>query len=165
MSLIRAGRPDEAAEILLGTNPMPAISGRICPHTCESECNRSACDEPVSVREVERFLGDYALERAGEFYLAPESTLEQQVASHSVAHVAVVGAGPAGLTAAYFLRRSGYQVTVFEQMRRPAECSPTASRPTACRKPSCRPTSRPWPAWASASSWAWTSAAPAIAWS
>jgi len=116
MSLIRAGRPGEAAEILLRTNPMPAITGRVCPHTCESECNRLTCDEPVSMREVERFLGDYELERAGEFYRAPESTLEQQVASHSVAHVAVVGAGPAGLTAGYFLRRSGYQVTVFERM-------------------------------------------------
>jgi NADPH-dependent glutamate synthase beta subunit-like oxidoreductase/CO/xanthine dehydrogenase FAD-binding subunit len=124
MSLIRAGRPGEAAEILLRTNPMPAITGRVCPHTCESECNRSVCDEPVSVREVERFLGDYVLERAGEFYRAPERSLEQGGAAHGAPHgaphiaphIAVVGAGPAGLTAAYFLRRSGCQVTVFDRM-------------------------------------------------
>ena len=56
----------EAVAILLRTNPLPAITGRVCPHTCETDCNRFGYDEPVSIRDVERFLGDYALEHAGD---------------------------------------------------------------------------------------------------
>ncbi len=108
MARIRAGALDEAAAILLRTNPLPAVTGRVCPHTCEPDCNRWGYDEPVSIREVERFLGDYALQHAGDFYRPP--------AAESGKRLAVVGAGPAGLTAAYFLRQAGHQVTVLDQM-------------------------------------------------
>src|SRR5512137_176131 len=108
MTRIRAGKLPEAVAILLRTNPLPAVTGRICPHTCETDCNRFGYDEPVSIRDVERFLGDYALEHAGDFYRPP--------AAESGKRVAIVGAGPAGLTAAYFLRQAGHDVTVLDQM-------------------------------------------------
>jgi len=108
MARIRAGELDEAAEILLRTNPLPAVTGRVCAHTCEEGCNRFDYDEPVSIRDVERFLGDYVLERAGDFYAAPQAS--------SGKSVAVVGAGPAGLAAACFLRKQGHDVTVFDRM-------------------------------------------------
>ncbi len=108
MAKIRAGELHEAAAILLRTNPLSAVTGRVCPHTCESDCNRHGYDEPVSIRNVERFLGDYALAHPGDFYCPP--------AAESGKRVGVVGAGPAGLTAAYFLRQAGHEVTVLDQM-------------------------------------------------
>lgn len=108
MAKVRAGKLDEAVEILLRTNPLPAVTGRVCPHTCESDCNRFGYDEPVSIRDIERFLGDHALKNAGSFYRPP--------AAESGKRVAIIGAGPAGLTAAYFLRQSGHDVTILDQM-------------------------------------------------
>jgi NADPH-dependent glutamate synthase beta subunit-like oxidoreductase/CO/xanthine dehydrogenase FAD-binding subunit len=108
MDKLRAGELEEAVTILMRTNPLAAIMGRVCAHFCEEECNRYGYDEPVSIRDVERYLGDYALEHAGDFYRAPEV--------ESGKSVAVVGAGPAGLTAAYFLRKKGHAVTVYDRM-------------------------------------------------
>jgi NADPH-dependent glutamate synthase beta subunit-like oxidoreductase/CO/xanthine dehydrogenase FAD-binding subunit len=108
MAKLREHKLEEAVEILLRTNPLAAITGRICSHYCEEECNRVDYDEPVSIRNVERYLGDFALEHAQDFYRAP--------ASESGKSVAIIGAGPAGLTAAYFLRQQGHAVTLYEQM-------------------------------------------------
>jgi NADPH-dependent glutamate synthase beta subunit-like oxidoreductase/CO/xanthine dehydrogenase FAD-binding subunit len=108
MTKLRAGELHEAVAILLRTNPLPAVTGRICPHTCETDCNRFGYDEPVSIREVERFLGDYALAHAADLYRPP--------AAESGKRVGIMGAGPAGLTAAYFLRQAGHDVTVLDQM-------------------------------------------------
>ena len=108
MAELRAGRLAEAVAILMRTNPLPAITGRACAHPCEWSCNRHDYDEPVSIRDVERTLGDYALAHAAEYYAPP--------AADTGKRVAVVGAGPAGLTAAYFLRRLGHAVTVYDRM-------------------------------------------------
>ena len=108
MAKLREDKLDEAVEILLRTNPLAAIMGRACAHYCEEECNRFDFDQPVSIRDVERYLGDYALEHVERFYQAP--------GTESGKSVAVVGAGPAGLTAAYFLRKSGHAVTVYDRM-------------------------------------------------
>jgi NADPH-dependent glutamate synthase beta subunit-like oxidoreductase/CO/xanthine dehydrogenase FAD-binding subunit len=108
MAELRAGRLEAAVAILLRTNPLAAIMGRACAHYCEEECNRFDFDEPVSIRDVERYLGDYALAHTAEFYPAPGSETGKTVA--------VVGAGPAGLTAAYFLRQRGHAVTVYDRM-------------------------------------------------
>jgi NADPH-dependent glutamate synthase beta subunit-like oxidoreductase/CO/xanthine dehydrogenase FAD-binding subunit len=106
LSKIREGDLREAAKILLGANPMPSITGRVCPHFCEQECNRGDFDEAVSVRDVERFVGDYALKNASEITELPRTRTGRRVA--------VVGSGPAGLTAAYYLAKWGHSVTVFE---------------------------------------------------
>ncbi|HUU61064.1 MAG TPA: FAD-dependent oxidoreductase, partial [Acidimicrobiia bacterium] len=77
-------------------------------HYCEAGCNRAHHDEALSVRSVERGVGDYVLEHPGRFYRTPRRRTGQ--------HIAVVGSGPAGLSAAYFLRRLGHEVTVFDSM-------------------------------------------------
>lgn len=86
-------------------NPFPAIMGRVCYHTCESQCNRGRLDEPVGINSVERFLGDEAIRRGWRF---------EPPAAESGKHVLVVGAGPSGMAAAYHLRRLGHRVTVKE---------------------------------------------------
>lgn len=110
MESLRAGDVDGAARRLLARNPLPAVTGRVCPHTCEDDCNRGLYDEAVSVRDVERFLGDHVLDH-------PE--LVGGVAADSGRTVAVVGSGPAGLSAAHYLRLHGHRVTVFERAEEP----------------------------------------------
>lgn len=94
-----------AWETLTRHNPFPAIAGRICHHPCESACNRSSFDEALAICKLERFIGDQALEQ-GWSYALPERQRNE--------HIAVVGGGPAGLSAAYQLRRHGYRVTLVE---------------------------------------------------
>jgi NADPH-dependent glutamate synthase beta subunit-like oxidoreductase/CO/xanthine dehydrogenase FAD-binding subunit len=108
LSKIRDGDLAGAAKILLNFNPLPAITGRVCPHFCEQDCNRGEFDEAISIRSIERFMGDYILENVTEIIKPPEIDIEKSVA--------IVGSGPAGLSAAYYLRTSGYCVTVFEKM-------------------------------------------------
>jgi NADPH-dependent glutamate synthase beta subunit-like oxidoreductase len=111
LSQIREGNLVGAAHTLLLFNPLPAITGRVCSYYCESECNRGYFDEPMSIRSVERFMGDYILENAGEIFKFPQHETKKRVA--------IVGSGPAGLSAAYYLRRLGHSVTVFEAMEKP----------------------------------------------
>lgn len=112
LALMMEGEQEEALAVLKETNPMPAILGRICPHPCESDCVRGKKKkgEPLSIHAVERYLGD--LERT----LKREGKLERPRPPEGVdlGRVAVVGAGPAGLTCAHDLARKGYKVTVFE---------------------------------------------------
>jgi NADPH-dependent glutamate synthase beta subunit-like oxidoreductase/CO/xanthine dehydrogenase FAD-binding subunit len=108
LSSIRESDLPKAAELLLGTNPLAAITGRVCPHNCEKECNRAELDESISIRSVERFVGDYILANVDRFFKPPQTEISKKIA--------VIGSGPAGLTAAYYLRKLGYAVTVFETM-------------------------------------------------
>ncbi len=108
MGEVRDGEIAKAATTILLNNPLPAMTGRVCPHLCESACNRGGFDESVSIREVERFLGDYILDHASKFMKAPKKQTTKKVA--------IVGSGPAGLSAAYYLRQLGHRVTVFDKM-------------------------------------------------
>lgn len=108
VNLAAQGRFAEALAVLHETVTLPASIGRVCPAPCEAVCRRNFVDnEPVSIREIKRFVGDWCLERGA---LGPIPRIEENGRS-----VAVVGGGPAGLSAAYFLRRLGYAVTLYEK--------------------------------------------------
>lgn len=98
---IAHGKYDQALSIILATNPLPGITGYICTHVCQTKCTRNDYDESVAIRSLKR----YAVEH-GKASLAP--------ISRSDARVAIVGAGPSGLSAAYFLALNGVEVTLFE---------------------------------------------------
>lgn len=114
MEMLREGNVDEAARIILKANPMPAITSRVCAHFCQEKCNREQYDERVNVGAVERYVGDYILNHPERFMKAPEKENGKRAA--------IVGSGPAGLAAAYYLRESGYAVTVYERMKEAGGC-------------------------------------------
>ncbi|MCG6534308.1 MAG: FAD-dependent oxidoreductase [Syntrophales bacterium LBB04] len=101
----------EAWEVILSENPFPSVCGRICYHPCEGVCNRREFDEAIAIRTVERFLA----ETASRYDLKPSLPLR----ADQKQKIAVVGAGPAGLAAAYFLTQLGYRCDVFEAMPEP----------------------------------------------
>lgn len=111
MRLLADGDLDGAWTRLVTENPFPAVTGRVCHHPCETACNRGRFDEALAIHHIERFLGDYGLTRGKRV-----SPLRD---AQKAERVAVVGAGPAGLAAAYHLARLGYEVTVFEAEAEP----------------------------------------------
>jgi len=108
VSQIRSGDYAGAMSTMRKRNPLLLACGRVCPHPCEEYCRRSIEDEPVSINQLKRFAADYEMKSGKHFSItcAPDTGKK----------VAVVGGGPAGLTCAYFLRRLGNQVTIFEMM-------------------------------------------------
>jgi len=100
-----SGNYEAAWRLLTEDNPLPAVMGRVCYHPCESACNRAQIDAAVGINSVERFLGDYAIEKGWTF---------DQPAAPSGKRVLVVGAGPSGLSAAYHLTRLGHAVSIHE---------------------------------------------------
>ena len=97
---------------ILEDNPMPAVTGRVCYHPCETACNRAAHDEPIGIRGVERFLGDFGLKLA-------DNPVKPGLPPLNGKTVAIVGSGPGGLGCAYHLRRKGYASVIFEALDRP----------------------------------------------
>lgn len=110
MALTAASRFEEALKVIREDNPLPGICGRVCHHPCEEACRRGTLDEAVAICSVKRFLADY--ERKMQFPRVPGPKGEKRAEK-----IAIVGSGPAGLTAAYFLNREGFSVTVFEAHR------------------------------------------------
>lgn len=108
VSLIKDGKFVEAYCLIKQRNPFPSICGRVCHHPCEGKCRRGQIEEPVAIRDLKRFAADYAYELGIEC-LPP-------VAEKKKERVAIIGAGPAGLSAAYDLAQDGYQVTIFEAL-------------------------------------------------
>ena len=102
--LLKQGKKQEAYEVLREYNPLPAVTGRVCPHYCEGDCARQHVDKSVNVRQLERFIADSCTD------VAPAPVEENGK------RVAVIGSGPSGIACAYFLRRKGYAVTVYERM-------------------------------------------------
>ena len=104
-TLIAANRIEEALSYLRARNPFPGITGRVCAHPCEKNCNRDSYDQAVAIRGLERFAADQA---------DPTRTIRPRKRSASGKAIAIVGAGPAGLTCAYYSALFGHSVTIFE---------------------------------------------------
>lgn len=106
--LLEMGRVEEAARMMLQSNPLASVTGRICPAFCESECTRTQVDAAVNISAIEQYLGDYLLEEEVE-----------PVSRRHVAPIAIVGSGPASLSCAHFLAADGFRVTMFESKAEP----------------------------------------------
>ncbi|MDQ1330193.1 MAG: NADH-quinone oxidoreductase subunit [Thermodesulfobacteriota bacterium] len=104
IALIRENRIEDAYKVLLKTNPFPSICGRVCEHRCELKCRRSMMDEPISIKYLKRYITDHA----GRPPVKSAAVTRKE-------KIAVIGAGPSGLTAARDLAMRGYRVTIFDQ--------------------------------------------------
>jgi NADPH-dependent glutamate synthase beta subunit-like oxidoreductase len=107
IKLASQGRYREALELIKHENPFPAVCGRICPRKCETDCTRGDIDEPVAIDEIKKFIAEQDLNVNHRY--VPQRRHEYGK------KIAVVGAGPSGLSCAYFLAIDGYKVTVFEK--------------------------------------------------
>ena len=106
VALIAAGRPIDAYNLIRQENPFPSICGRVCTHPCESRCRRAQLDEPLAICDLKRYAADEAMksDRPSTDLIFPKNGKQ----------IAIIGAGPSGLTCAYYLGRLGYDVDVFE---------------------------------------------------
>ncbi len=107
VALVGEGRYAEALAVAAEYNPFPSVCGRVCTAPCETACRRGVMDEPIAIRELKRFAADHGMEG---YPTAPPPSQRRPE------RVAIIGAGPTGLSAAYQLVRSGYGVTIFEAM-------------------------------------------------
>ena len=107
VSLIAEGRYDEALQVAAEPNPFPAICGRVCTAPCEDVCRRGEFDAPIAIRDLKRFATDHGVPIRRKIFPPPQAQIEK---------IAIVGAGPTGLSAAFYLARRGYNVTVFDAM-------------------------------------------------
>jgi len=109
IKLAAQGKYSEALELIKHENPFPAVCGRICPRKCESACTRGDIDSPVAIDEIKKFIAEQDLNKNNRY--VPEKRHQYGK------KIAIVGAGPAGLSCAFFLAIDGYQVTVFEKQK------------------------------------------------
>lgn len=110
IKLAAQGKYLEALELIKKENPFPAVCGRICPHNCEDECTRGDIDEPIAIDEIKKFIADKELDGSIR-YIPPKRY-------HLGNKIAIIGAGPAGLSCAYYLAIDDYKVTVFEKQEK-----------------------------------------------
>lgn len=107
VALIAANRPIDAYNLIRQENPFPAICGRVCTHPCESSCRRAQLDEPLAISDLKRYAADEAMKA--------DTPIIDLVFPKKNKSVGVIGAGPSGLTCAYYLGRLGYDVDVYEE--------------------------------------------------
>ncbi len=110
LDLIKQGKYRQAWELLVRENPFPGVCGRVCPHPCENECNRVELGGAIAIHVQERFLADQAAEKG---WLLPRPEFSRD------GKVAIIGAGPAGLSCAYQLTLRGYRTVVFDSGEAP----------------------------------------------
>ena len=115
LRLAAAGRYQEALALIKKENPFPAVCGRICNHRCETECTRGTVDQAVAIDEVKRFIADHDL-NAETRYIPP---MVNQIGRPYTEKIAIIGAGPAGMSCAFFLAEKGYKPVVFDKASRP----------------------------------------------
>ena len=108
IALMNQKRYAEAVALFKQAHPFPGVCGRVCHHPCETACTRTAVDQPLSIAHLHRFLADWDQSQDTPFFPEKKEQREEKVA--------IIGSGPAGLTCAYFLAISGYNVTVFEKL-------------------------------------------------
>ena len=111
VALIKDGKFKEALELIRRAIPFPAVCGKVCFHPCEAECERGNVEEPLAIKALKRFVSDYEVKEGKEKLEPVPKKFDEKIA--------IIGAGPAGLTAAYELASLGYPVTVFESMPEP----------------------------------------------
>ena len=110
------GRYEDAVKLIRQDNPFPAVCGAVCNRRCEDRCTRGTIDKPVAIDEIKKFLAQWELTHPESFDIISENGDGNQWDDFKIA---VIGAGPAGLSAAWYLRQEGYPVTVFEREARP----------------------------------------------
>jgi len=118
IALIARGRNKEAVDLIRETNPLPAVCGYVCTHPCESVCNRAVIDEPIAIMALKRFATDN-IEEEEEAGIDAAAGVEVGVGvevEEQSEKIAIIGSGPAGLTAGYYLARAGYTVRIFEKL-------------------------------------------------
>lgn len=113
IALAREGKYREALAMIKTENPFPAVCGRVCNKRCEDACTRGKIDAPVSIDEIKKFVADAEI-KSSERYI-PEKTVQSLVRDSFPEKIAIIGGGPAGLSAAYYLAEMGYTPTVFEK--------------------------------------------------
>ena len=113
---IKEGKFQESLDVIRERLPLPGVVGRVCVRPCEEHCRRMNLDEPISIKFLKRFVADYELKKKKE----PHYLVEP---AEKTGSVAIVGAGPAGVTCAYHLARKGHQVTVYERLGEPGGMS------------------------------------------
>src|SRR5665647_401111 len=107
LSAVRNGNFETALRIIKDSNPFPIVCGRVCPHPCEAQCRRNLVDSPVAINYVKRFAADWDMSREQPWMPTRNAATNKKIA--------IVGAGPSGLSAAYYSAISGHDVTVFER--------------------------------------------------
>jgi len=106
IALIAAGRVKDAYNLIRQENPFPSVCGRVCTHPCESRCRRAQLDDPIAIMDLKRYAADEAMKDTSPFM--------DIISRKKNKSIGVIGAGPSGLTCAYYLGRKGYDVTVYE---------------------------------------------------
>ncbi len=109
MALVAESRFEEALRVIKADNPLPGICGRVCHHPCEESCRRSELDQAVAIRDIKRFLADHEARSGVVKFETPEREKKLE-------RIAIIGSGPSGLTAAHYLNKAGFSVTVFDAL-------------------------------------------------
>ena len=107
IKLINLGKYQEAVDLIREKNPLPSICGRICTHECENDCTLISTGNPIAIRELKKFVTEWEIKKGLD--------IETNHISADAKKVAIIGSGPAGLSAAYYLAKKGYQPTIFEK--------------------------------------------------